>query len=46
MTWYEKISEQWALLGHKIKKYIELYSTTYYSPYLRTYEAFKISSRR
>ena len=41
MTWYEKISEQWDLLGHHIKKYIELYATAYYGPYLRTYEAFK-----
>jgi ATP-dependent exoDNAse (exonuclease V) beta subunit len=40
-TWYEKISEQWALLGNKIKKYIELYATTYYIPYLKIYEAFK-----
>ncbi len=40
-TWYGKISEQWDLLGNKIKKYIELYATTYYIPYLRTYEAFK-----
>lgn len=41
MTWYEKISEQWDLLGNKIREYIELYATTYYGPYLRTYEAFK-----
>jgi ATP-dependent helicase/nuclease subunit A len=41
MSWYEKISKQWDLLGNKIKKYIELYATTYYGPYLRTYEAFK-----
>jgi len=41
MTWYEKISKQWDLLGNHIKKYIELYATTYYSPYLRAYEAFK-----
>ena len=41
MTWYEEISKQWDLLGKKIKKYIELYATTYYGPYLRTYEAFK-----
>lgn len=41
MTRYEKISEQWDLLGNQIKKYIELYATTYYSPYLRAYEAFK-----
>ncbi|MGA2316955.1 MAG: UvrD-helicase domain-containing protein [Thermodesulfobacteriota bacterium] len=40
-TWYEKISEQWDLLGNKIREYIELYATTYYVPYLRTYEAFK-----
>jgi ATP-dependent exoDNAse (exonuclease V) beta subunit len=40
-TWYEKISEQWDLLGNKIREYIELYATTYYGPYLRTYEAFK-----
>ena len=41
MTWYEKILKEWDLLGQQIKKYIELYATTYYSPYLRTYEAFK-----
>ncbi|HVP78856.1 MAG TPA: UvrD-helicase domain-containing protein [Thermodesulfobacteriota bacterium] len=41
MTRYEKISEQWDLLGDHIKKYIELYAATYYGPYLRTYEAFK-----
>jgi len=41
MTWYEKISEQWDLLGTKIREYIELYAATYYVPYLRTYEAFK-----
>ena len=41
MTRYEKISKEWDLLGQQIKKYIELYATTYYSPYLRTYEAFK-----
>jgi superfamily I DNA/RNA helicase len=41
ITWYEKISEQWDLLGHQIRKYIEIYATTYYSPYLRAYEAFK-----
>ena len=40
-TWYEKISGEWDLLGNKIKKYIELYATTYYIPYLKTYEAFK-----
>jgi len=38
---YEKISEAWDLLCNQIKKYVELYATTYYSPYLRTYEAFK-----
>ena len=38
---YENISKQWDLLGRQIKKYIELYATTYYGPYLRTYEAFK-----
>ncbi|OGP92260.1 MAG: hypothetical protein A2157_19585 [Deltaproteobacteria bacterium RBG_16_47_11] len=41
MAWYERISEQWDLLGNKIRKYIELYATTYYGPYLRTLEAFK-----
>lgn len=41
VTWYEEISEQWDLLGNKIRNYIELYATTYYNPYLRTYEAFK-----
>jgi ATP-dependent helicase/nuclease subunit A len=41
ITWYEKISEQWDVLGSKIKKYIELYAMAYYSPYLKTYEAFK-----
>jgi ATP-dependent helicase/nuclease subunit A len=41
MTRYEKISEQWDLLTDQIKKYIELYATTYYGPYLRTYEAFE-----
>ncbi len=41
MAWYEKISEQWDLLGDKIREYIELYAMTYYDPYLRTYEAFK-----
>ncbi len=40
-TWYKKISEAWDLLGNLIKKYIELHATTYYSPYLRAYEAFK-----
>jgi len=39
--WYEKISGQWDLLGHQIKKYIGLHATTYYTPYLKTYEAFK-----
>jgi ATP-dependent helicase/nuclease subunit A len=41
ITWFERISEQWGLLGNEIKKYIELYAAAYYSPYLRTYEAFK-----
>ena len=41
MTRYEKISEQWDLLGNQIRKYIELYARSYYSPYLRTYEAFQ-----
>ncbi len=41
MPLYEKISEQWGLLGCHMKKYIELYAATYYDPYLRTYEAFK-----
>ncbi len=40
-TRYEIISGQWDLLGNKIREYIELYATTYYVPYLRTYEAFK-----
>ena len=39
--WYEKISGQWNLLGHQIKKYIGVHATTYYTPYLKTYEAFK-----
>ena len=39
--WYEKISETWDLLGNQIKKYIELHATTYYNPYLKTYEVFK-----
>ncbi len=39
--WYEKISEAWELLGNQIREYVELYATTYYNPYLRTYEAFK-----
>jgi ATP-dependent exoDNAse (exonuclease V) beta subunit len=38
---YEKISKQWDLLGEQIKRYIELYGKTYYTPYLKTYEAFK-----
>jgi ATP-dependent exoDNAse (exonuclease V) beta subunit len=38
---YEKISKQWDLLGNKIREYVELYATTYYVPYLRSYEAFK-----
>ncbi len=41
MARYEKISEQWDLLGDKIRRYIEFYAATYYGPYLRTYEAFK-----
>jgi ATP-dependent exoDNAse (exonuclease V) beta subunit len=41
MTWYERVSEQWNLLGTKIREYVGLYATTYYVPYLRTYEAFK-----
>jgi ATP-dependent helicase/nuclease subunit A len=41
ITWYERISQQWDLLGKQIKKYIELYAAAYYSPYLRAYEAFK-----
>ena len=40
-SWYEKISEGWDLLGDQIKKYIELHARTYYTPYLRTYEAFE-----
>jgi ATP-dependent exoDNAse (exonuclease V) beta subunit len=40
-AWYERISEQWEILGNRIKKYIELYAEAYYSPYLRVYEAFK-----
>ncbi len=39
--WYAKISNQWSLLGQKIKNYIEFYAATYYLPYLRTYEAFR-----
>jgi ATP-dependent exoDNAse (exonuclease V) beta subunit len=38
---YEKISKQWDFLGHQIRRYIEFYATTYYGPYLKTYEAFK-----
>jgi ATP-dependent exoDNAse (exonuclease V) beta subunit len=38
---YETISKQWDLLGDEIKRYIELYGKTYYTPYLKTYEAFK-----
>jgi ATP-dependent helicase/nuclease subunit A len=41
ITWYEKIAEQWDLLGSKVKEYIELYAMTYYTPYLKTYETFK-----
>jgi ATP-dependent exoDNAse (exonuclease V) beta subunit len=41
ITGYETISEAWDLLGSQIRKYIEFYATTYYVPYLRTYEAFK-----
>jgi len=41
ITGYEKISETWGLLGNQIRKYIELYAKTYYSPYLKTYEAFR-----
>jgi ATP-dependent exoDNAse (exonuclease V) beta subunit len=41
MSSYEKVSKRWILLGDQIKKYIELYGKTYYTPYLRTYEAFK-----
>ena len=40
-AWYEEISEAWDLLGNRIKKYIELHATTYYNPYLNTYEAFQ-----
>ncbi len=39
--WYERISEAWDLLGNQIRRYIELHATTYYSPYLKTYEVFK-----
>ncbi len=38
---YEKISEAWDHLGDRIREYIELYATAYYSPYLKTLEAFK-----
>jgi ATP-dependent helicase/nuclease subunit A len=38
---YERISKQWGLLGSQIRKYIELYATTYYTPYLRAYKSFK-----
>jgi ATP-dependent helicase/nuclease subunit A len=41
ITRYEKISDAWSLLARQIREYIELYAMTYYSPYLRTYEAFK-----
>jgi len=41
IAWYEKISKQWDLLGNQIRKYIELYATDYYTPYLRTFEAFR-----
>ena len=40
-SFYETVSKQWDLLGDQIRKYIELYGKTYYTPYLRTYEAFK-----
>ena len=40
-AWFERISKEWDLLGNQIREYIELYATTYHSPYLRTYEAFK-----
>jgi ATP-dependent exoDNAse (exonuclease V) beta subunit len=40
-TWFERISKEWDLLGNQIREYIKLYATTYHSPYLRTYEAFK-----
>jgi ATP-dependent helicase/nuclease subunit A len=40
-SWYKKISEEWDLLGNKIRKYIEFHATTYYTPYLKTFEAFK-----
>ena len=38
---YEKISKQWDVVGDQIRKYIELYGKTYYTPYLKTFEAFK-----
>jgi len=38
---YERMSNQWDVLGDQIKRYIELYGKTYYTPYLRAYEAFK-----
>jgi ATP-dependent helicase/nuclease subunit A len=41
ITGYEKISKAWDLLGHHIRKYIELYAASYHVPYLRTYEAFR-----
>ncbi len=41
MASYETISKQWGLLSQQIKEYVELYATTYYGPYLRTYEAFQ-----
>ena len=41
MVGYERISEQWDLLGYKIRKYVGLYAMTYYGPYVRTYSAFK-----
>jgi ATP-dependent helicase/nuclease subunit A len=41
IAWYETISRGWNLLGGKIRSYIDLYAATYYTPYLRTYEAFK-----
>ncbi|MFB3885003.1 MAG: UvrD-helicase domain-containing protein [Thermodesulfobacteriota bacterium] len=41
MIWYEKISKDWDLLGKEIKKYIELYARASYTPYLKTYGAFK-----
>lgn len=40
-AWYQKISEAWDFLGGHIRKYIELYATAYYNPYLKTYEAFR-----